>query len=226
MRPVCIVTKHDSFTRIRSLHQPLANALRTRASLCPIVSLVAEEPEPDVMRRPPRDPKTALLDKFIAWRTFYVTILLVVAMLGNEQWELSTGSSLPEARAVAMSTLVVAQALYILSCRFVRHSSLTYRVFLGNPWLLAMILLNGIIQVCSPTHTHPFAQLYPHRRLWSNQLQGQQFSIVTRQELHAAGPRATLTLHCQASMNCKSQLLLRINVSCVPSCSHPCPAAS
>jgi hypothetical protein len=112
-----------------------------------VVVLIAEEPEPDVMNRPPRDPKAPLLDKTIAWRTFLLTVLFVVAMLGNLQWELDAGNTLAQGRAVAMSTLVIAQCLYALNCRYVYTSSLTYRVFMGNPWLLGMIVLNAAIQV-------------------------------------------------------------------------------
>ncbi|RYF00025.1 MAG: hypothetical protein EOO41_00120 [Methanobacteriota archaeon] len=107
----------------------------------------AEEPEGDVMMRPPRDPKAPLLDGFIAWRTFFVTVLLVTAMLGNMQWQLAIGGSLASARASAMTTLVIAQCLYALNCRYVLHSSLTYRVLIGNPWLLGAIILNCAIQL-------------------------------------------------------------------------------
>lgn len=43
--------------------------------------LALEKPEPDVMDRKPRDPKQPLLDAQLGWRTFYVTVLLVTAML-------------------------------------------------------------------------------------------------------------------------------------------------
>lgn len=76
-----------------------------------------EEPEADVMRRPPRDPKASLLDGLIAWRSFFVTTLLIVAMLGNYQWDIVDGGTAGTARAMAMTTLVTAQCLYTLSCR-------------------------------------------------------------------------------------------------------------
>ena len=60
--------------------------------------LALEKPEPGVMDRPPRLPTRPLLDGFTVWRTFYVTIILVTAMLGNEQWTLSYGGSLAEVR--------------------------------------------------------------------------------------------------------------------------------
>jgi hypothetical protein len=107
------------------------------------VVLALEEPESDVMTRPPRDPKAPLLDAYIAWRTFYVTILLVVAMLGIEQWELVVSGNLFQARACAMSVLVISQCLYTFSCRYVNHTALNYRVLMGNPWLLGAVVFNA-----------------------------------------------------------------------------------
>jgi len=46
--------------------------------------LALEKPEPDVMTRKPRDPKTPILDGFTAYRTLVVTTLFVVCMLGNQ----------------------------------------------------------------------------------------------------------------------------------------------
>lgn len=77
------------------------------------------------------------------WRTFYVTLLLVVAMLGIMQWELEVSGSVPMGRACAMSVLVLAQGWYALSCRYVNATALTPRVFVGNPWLLAAIFVNA-----------------------------------------------------------------------------------
>jgi magnesium-transporting ATPase (P-type) len=71
------------------------------------IVLALEEPEKTVMDRPPRNPKAPLLDAFVAWRTFYVTTLLVVAVLGLEQWELVLGNTISEARAAAFTVLIL-----------------------------------------------------------------------------------------------------------------------
>lgn len=98
------------------------------------------------MDRPPRNPSAPLLDLFVAWRTFYVTVLLVTAILGNFEWQRVSGGSLNQCRAVAMTTLVVAQVFYAFNCRFVTNSSLTYRVFVGNVWLLIASAFNFALQ--------------------------------------------------------------------------------
>ena len=108
--------------------------------------LALEHPEPDVMTRTPRDPKAPLLDAQLAWRTVYVTVLLVTAMLGNGQWSFTTGASGAEAQTAAMTTLVVAQALYAVSCRYTARCALWPSVWVGNTWLLAMVFVNAALQ--------------------------------------------------------------------------------
>jgi hypothetical protein len=80
-------------------------------------------------------------DALITWRTFYVTVIFVVMMLGNmqvrqcafrvcfcfyfglcpirAQWTLATGGSVDQGRTTAMNTLVFAQCFYCVSCRCV-----------------------------------------------------------------------------------------------------------
>lgn len=111
------------------------------------IVIALEEPEGDVMARPPRDPSAPLLDAMLLWRCTYITIILCASMLGNMAWELSIGGHEEVGRAIAMSTLVIAQCFFAFSCRFVSHTSITPAVFRGNPWLLGAVLLNAIIQV-------------------------------------------------------------------------------
>lgn len=103
----------------------------------------AERPEPDVMNRPPRPARAQLLNKFIAWRTFYVSLLAIVAMLGNYQWGVVGGQSAAQSRAMTMATLVIFQCIYVLNCRFVLRTAFTRDIFIGNPWVFVMIVLNA-----------------------------------------------------------------------------------
>jgi magnesium-transporting ATPase (P-type) len=45
--------------------------------------LAAEPAEPDIMDRPPRRPGKRLLGKLILWRCCFVSVLLVVLVLGE-----------------------------------------------------------------------------------------------------------------------------------------------
>lgn len=98
------------------------------------------------MQDKPRSPKKRLLSKTVLWRTLYVTIILVVFVLGTFQWSLNIGYDVSRARSSAMTTLVVAQCFYLLNCRFNTMSALHPRVFKGNKWVWVAILVNLALQ--------------------------------------------------------------------------------
>ena len=119
--------------------QVLTINLITGLTLGTVIAL--EPPEADVMERQPRDPSTQLLNAALAWRTTYVTALLVAAMLALEQWELQLSPDTALARASTFSFLVIAQCLYALSCRYISRSVFaSWRILVGNPWLLGAVV--------------------------------------------------------------------------------------
>lgn len=117
-----------------------------RSSAARTASEHAELPEDGVMRRPPRRPGKPIMGTAIIWRTFFVGILLIVAVLLNMQATAWRGGSLAQGRAVAMNTLVLGQCLYILSCRHLVTSSLRLEALTSNPWVSAAVLLNCALQ--------------------------------------------------------------------------------
>lgn len=98
------------------------------------------------MHRAPRRPGKPIMGKAIIWRTFFVGVLLIIAMLLNMQATLWRGGSLAQGRAVAMNTLVLGQCLYILSCRYLGASSLRLEALTSNPWVSAAVVLNCALQ--------------------------------------------------------------------------------
>ncbi len=124
--------------------------------------LAAEEPEKDVMTRPPRRQGKSLVGKQITWRTVFVGTLMIVAMLVQQGWTLSQGRSRNAGHTAAMNTLVVSQAFYVLSCRSLTRSSVSFEAVTGNPWLTGMAVLNGALQ-CLITYV-PALQ-----RIWSTE---------------------------------------------------------
>jgi hypothetical protein len=58
------------------------------------------------MNRPPRRPGKRLLGKLILWRCFFVSVLLVVCVLGMYEWGNVEGRTLGQRRAEAFNTLV------------------------------------------------------------------------------------------------------------------------
>lgn len=63
--------------------------------------LAVEEPEPSVMGRPPRRQSKPLVGKLVAWRAVFIGLLLIIAMLGNQQWTLAMGGTKQEGHTMA-----------------------------------------------------------------------------------------------------------------------------
>ncbi len=79
--------------------------------------LAFEAPEPDLMRRPPRDRAVPLLDRSLLVRTLVVAATLTAVALGL--FALARHEQLSPARAqtTAVTGAVLLQALYLLACR-------------------------------------------------------------------------------------------------------------
>ena len=105
------------------------------------LSLAFEPPERDIMGRPPRDPDEAILSRFLVWRLFYVSLLMVAGIFGLFLWMRSNGAGVAEARTVAVNTLVMFEAFYLLNTRYIRQSALSYKGLFGSGKVLAAIAL-------------------------------------------------------------------------------------
>jgi calcium-translocating P-type ATPase len=87
--------------------------------------LALEAPEPDLMRRPPRDPRAPLLDPPMIVRTLVVAVTLTAVALAlfvverSRQLDALVDPDLALARAqtTAVTGAVLLQALYLLTCR-------------------------------------------------------------------------------------------------------------
>ena len=67
------------------------------------ITLAFDPVDVDAMKRPPRDPKSPLIDRSLVWRIVYVSVLMAFGTFGLFYYELWTGSSLEVARAVAVT---------------------------------------------------------------------------------------------------------------------------
>jgi Ca2+-transporting ATPase len=114
--------------------------------------LAFEARELDVMRRPPRDPSTPVLSRFVVVRTAVAAVMMTAGAVALFLWEhersLAVGHAeelaLARAQTMAVTTVVLFQVFYLMNCRSLRHSMRSIgwasnpAVFVGIGVLLAL----------------------------------------------------------------------------------------
>ncbi len=123
------------------------------------LALAFEPPEADVMGRPPRNPRSPILDAFMAWRVVFVSLILVTGTFGLFLWEREHGAGIEEARTVAVNTLVMFEAFYLLSTRRLGAPVLSLQGLRGNPYVLLAIALVMVFQLLF-TYAPPMQALF------------------------------------------------------------------
>ncbi|HJR35273.1 MAG TPA: HAD-IC family P-type ATPase [Gemmatimonadales bacterium] len=122
----------------------------------PALALALEPAEPDIMRRPPRDPDEAILSASFLKRIAAYAVLIAAATLGGYAWALSRGDTDPRrAMTVAFMTLAFAQLFHLLNARR-RGPAITPRHLLSNRWALGAVALVTALQIVS-VHLPPLA---------------------------------------------------------------------
>jgi magnesium-transporting ATPase (P-type) len=99
--------------------------------------LAFEAKEPDIMSRPPLDPKRQILDRFLFFRTALVGLLMTAGAIGLfilHYFVGASGGDLAGAQTVAVTTVILFQIFYLLECRSLRGSSLKMGLF-SNRWI-------------------------------------------------------------------------------------------
>ena len=84
--------------------------------------LALEPKERDLMNRPPRAPSAPILTGRMLAQVVLVGLLILIAAFGLFKWELARGAGLEAARTVALNTVAMIQAFYLVNCRSLRHS--------------------------------------------------------------------------------------------------------
>ncbi|MDQ2694284.1 MAG: HAD-IC family P-type ATPase, partial [Pseudomonadota bacterium] len=123
------------------------------------LSLAFEPAETDVMRRPPRPPRQPLLSGFLVWRIGLVSAILVAGTFGLFLWERTHGAPLDTARTVAVNTLVMFEAFYLLNTRYLTAPVLSRQGLLGNRYMLLAIALVLVFQLLF-TYAGPMQRLF------------------------------------------------------------------
>ncbi|MBN0986747.1 cation-transporting P-type ATPase [Amphritea pacifica] len=124
------------------------------------LALTFEPTEPDVMQRPPRNTRNAILSPFMIWRIVFVSLLMVSGTFGLFLWERSNGTDIDTARTIAVNTLVVLEVFYLLNSRFLTRPVLNRDGLLGNRYALYAIVLVMLFQLIF-TYL-PIMQLFFH----------------------------------------------------------------
>src|SRR6516162_7522422 len=111
------------------------------------VMLVFEPKEPDLMDRPPRDPRHPILTFPLFMRTGLVSLLILAGAFALFVWEVQKeGATLAEARTTVVNVIVSVEAFYLLNCRSLTRSAFAVGLF-SNPWVIAGIALATVTQV-------------------------------------------------------------------------------
>jgi Ca2+-transporting ATPase len=100
------------------------------ATVALALPLAFEAKEPNVMKRPPRNPNAPVLSGFVIFRTFLAAILMTVGCIGLFMWEYNTALrngveasvALAKAQTMGVTTVIMFQIFYMLNCRSLKDS--------------------------------------------------------------------------------------------------------
>jgi len=96
--------------------------------------LAFEPKEPDIMQRPPRDPKSPILTGALIGRIVLVSLIMLVGAFGSFQWAMDKGAGDAYARTVAVNVFVMVELFYLFNCRSLTKSMFHLGVF-SNRWI-------------------------------------------------------------------------------------------
>ena len=123
------------------------------------LTLAMEPGEPDIMRRPPRNPSAPILTRDLIRRTILVGLLILVGAFGLYELELRLGASAEVARTVAVNTVIVMEIFYLFNSRSLTQS--VFRIgFASNRWIFAgsaAMLLVQLLFTYAPAMNRIFA---------------------------------------------------------------------
>jgi magnesium-transporting ATPase (P-type) len=108
--------------------------------------LAFEPKEPDIMRRPPRDPKTPILDSTLILRICIVGFIMLIGAFGSFEWALGQGFSDAAARTVAVNVFVTVEVFYLFNCRSLTKSMFALGPF-TNRWIVAGVAAMVTLQL-------------------------------------------------------------------------------
>ncbi len=120
----------------------------------PAMALALEPSAPDVMKRPPRDPKEPLMTPRFGWTIIWQGLLLggctLAAFATGMRWYGVDGLGLRHAVTIAFMALALAQVFHAFNARSTTRSAFTAQLF-TNGWLWGATLLCILLQIAAVT---------------------------------------------------------------------------
>jgi cation-transporting P-type ATPase F len=108
--------------------------------------LIFEPKEADIMGRKPRKPNSPILGRALVERVVMVSGMILAGAFGLFIWEQSNGTSLDEARTVAVNAIIMVELLYLLNSRSLSKSMFQVGL-LSNKWVMIGIAAMIALQV-------------------------------------------------------------------------------
>lgn len=127
-------------------------------AICLGMMLAFEPKEPDIMRRPPRNPNQPVLTPLLLFRIMLVATLMLAGGFTTFLWEEARGASHAEARTAAVNVIVLVELFYLYNCRRLRGSVWEIGLF-SNPWANAGVALMIFLQFLF-AHWEPMNALF------------------------------------------------------------------
>lgn len=116
--------------------------------------LAFETKEPNIMKRPPRDPKEPIINRFVMIRTTIVALLMAAGAIALFLYEydkdtaagISPDQALRKAQTIAVTTVIFFQIFYLFNCRTMKTSIFRIGLF-SNPAVYVGIGILLVLQL-------------------------------------------------------------------------------
>lgn len=107
--------------------------------------LAFEPKEEGIMERKPINPKMPIMDNLVIARTIVISVFIIYGVFTLFDFERAIGSSLEQARGVAVSVFIVCQSFYLLNCRSMDKSMFKLGLW-TNPYIWLGIFIMFLTQ--------------------------------------------------------------------------------
>jgi Ca2+-transporting ATPase len=161
----------------------------------PALALALEPSAPDVMKRPPRDPKEPLMTwsfaRLIVWQGMLIAGVTLSAFYAGMQLYGSDGDGLSRAVTIAFMSLALAQVFHAFNARSRTRSAFSDRLF-TNAWLWSAALLCVLLQLAAvyvPLLQRTLGTVPPVARDWALIAAATATPVVVVEIVKAAGRR-------------------------------------